>query len=159
MITAPLGATYCIDGDRVFRVHGLPHSRCGFMLVLEDRDLEVAAMTDVARSQLIGARRDGAALRISGEIDISTTTALTREILAAVESGASALDLTEVPFFGAAGVDALLGGRDAARRSGRRLRVTCSRQVMRSLRLCGYPDLDDGSVAAPGAPVRTEEHR
>ena len=112
-------------------------------------------MTDVARNRLIGVRRDGEVLRISGEIDIGTAGALTREILAAVESGVSGLDMSEVPFFGAAGVDALLSGRAAARRRGRRLRVTCSRQVLRSLRLCGFLDLGDVAVTA----ARTEEHR
>jgi anti-anti-sigma factor len=91
-------------------------------------------------TELCWAERDGEVLRLGGEIDICNAPEVTDWIVTAVRDGASHLDLSAVRFCGAAGVRALLTGRDAVCADDGRLHVICSPQVLRALWVCGLTD-------------------
>jgi anti-anti-sigma factor len=76
-------------------------------------------------------------LRLTGDIDQDNVTAVTERVIAAVNAGATHLDLSEVSFFGAAGVRAVLTGHQALPPHVTALRVTCSPIVLRVLHACG----------------------
>lgn len=87
-----------------------------------------------------------------GEVDALTGPLFVDRITEAVDeaSGAVVLDLTNVGFFGSAGIAALVEARRATRRRALSLRIVCSdRAVLVPLRVAGvldqfdvYPDLD-----------------
>lgn len=71
--------------------------------------------------------RDGDTCTVSirGDVDLSTAADLDREVVAAVDSGATAVvvDLAEVTFIDSAGINTLLKGRRHAEERGRSLRI------------------------------------
>jgi anti-anti-sigma factor len=75
-------------------------------------------------------------LLLSGEIDMSNGPVVTEWIITAVTAGATRLDLSSVSFISAAGVSALIAGRDAGRSANTRLTVVRSPMVLRVLSLC-----------------------
>jgi len=76
-------------------------------------------------------------LRLAGEIDADNAVTVTERILAAVSVGVAHLDLSEVSFFGAAGVRAVLAGHAALASDVTALQVSCSPIVLRVLHTCG----------------------
>jgi anti-anti-sigma factor len=104
----------------------------------------------VQRADSCWIRRDGAVLRISGEIDQANWAVVADNIVGAVRTGVVRVDLTEVGFCGAAGVRALLRGR-AAVPAGSVLILTCPPVVFRILEVCGLVGADRLIVTAAGA--------
>jgi anti-anti-sigma factor len=88
------------------------------------------------------ARRDGSVLRIGGEVDAFTADDVAERLVAEVRDGIAHVDLSEVEFFGAAGVRVLLAGGGAAQLQGMTLDVVCPRTVMRVLDVCAVAEED-----------------
>ena len=99
------------------------------------------------RADPYSAHRDGRVLRLTGDIDVDNWPETAERIVAGVRAGIVRLDMTQVDFFGAAGIRALLSGRDALP-PGASLEVTCGRSVFRVLQVCGLIDTD-GLVVVP----------
>jgi anti-anti-sigma factor len=87
-------------------------------------------------AELCSVRRDGTAVRLTGEIDEANWSAIAERIALEIAAGAVRLDLTQLGYCGAAGVRALLHGRRALP-SGSTLHLTCSPLVFRVLHICG----------------------
>jgi anti-anti-sigma factor len=85
---------------------------------------------------LCSARSDGGVLLLTGEIDLSNAPEVTEWVAAAVAAGVTRVDLSGVSFICAAGVTALLAGRDACLPGAAPLTVVCSPMVLRVLSLC-----------------------
>ena len=81
-------------------------------------------------------RRDGPVLRLVGDIEQGNWREVADRIAAEIRAGASRLDLTQVRFFGAAGVRALMKGCEA-RPGGVTLHLSCAPVVFRALQICG----------------------
>ena len=88
------------------------------------------------------ARRDGSVLLIGGELDAFTADEVAERLVAEVLDGVKKVDLSEVEFFGAAGVRILLAGGDAAQGQGLTLDVACPRSVLRVLDVCAVAEED-----------------
>lgn len=97
--------------------------------------------------------RDGTVLRLVGDIDLGNWAGIGRQVAADVRSGVVALDLTEVHYFGAAGVRVVLHGYEA-RPSGATLEVWCAPAVHRVLRISGVADADGLVLKEQGGAVR-----
>jgi anti-sigma B factor antagonist len=87
-------------------------------------------------------RVDGstAVLRATGEIDMTTAPVLAEEFEQAIagEPAMVVIDLSDITFFGSAGIAALLDAREQCVSVGCTLRVvTTSRPVLRSLEIAG----------------------
>jgi anti-anti-sigma factor len=95
----------------------------------------------VERAELCSVRRDGGVLRLIGDIDDGNSRQIADRIVAEVQAGVVRLDLTRVDFYGAAGVRAVLQGRDALS-PGASLHVVCSPLVFRVLHICGLVEAD-----------------
>ena len=93
-------------------------------------------------------------LRLAGEIDVDNAAVVTERIVAAVRAGVTHLDLSEVSFFGAAGVRAVLVGHAALPSPVIALRVSCSPVVLRVLHTCGLADTGRLRVVAAQVPSR-----
>ena len=76
-------------------------------------------------------------LKLAGDVDHDSAATVTQSVVAAVTAGVTHLDLSEVSFFGAAGVRALLTGYEALPAHVAALRVSCSPVVLRVLQTCG----------------------
>ncbi|MEV0570623.1 STAS domain-containing protein [Dactylosporangium sp. NPDC050588] len=78
---------------------------------------------------------DTCTVSISGDVDLSTAGDLDREVLAAIDSGATTVvvDLAEVTFIDSAGINTLLKGRRHAEEQGRQLRITNAAGVVRDV--------------------------
>lgn len=105
------------------------------------------------RAELCSVRRDGDVLRLIGDIDNDNATQIADRVIAEIHAGVVSLDLTRVYFCGAAGVRALLRGRDALP-PGVALHVTCSPLVYHVLQICGLVDADRLIVARDRADRR-----
>jgi anti-anti-sigma factor len=79
---------------------------------------------------------------IGGELDAFTADDVAERLVAEVLNGIDKVDLSEVEFFGAAGVRILLAGGDAAHAQGVTLDVACPRSVMRVLDVCAVAEED-----------------
>lgn len=106
-----------------------------------------------SRADLCSVRRDRDSLRLSGEIDVGNVAAVSARIQAEIRAGVVHLDLSEVGYCGAAGLRALLAGRDALRDRGGVLRLTCSPVVLRILRICELID-SAGMIVVPATGPR-----
>jgi anti-anti-sigma factor len=94
-------------------------------------------------------------LRVAGEIDQDNAEAVTRRVVAAVTAGVVHLDLSDVTFFGAAGVRVILAGHQILPPEAPSLRVACSPIVLRVIRTCGLAGAGRlRAVAAEGLPLR-----
>ena len=110
-------------------------------------------------AELCSVRRDGAAVRLTGEIDEANWAAIAERIALEIGAGAVHLDLTQLGYCGAAGVRALLHGRQALP-FGSTLHLTCSPLVFRVLHICGLvgaeglmiKQVDANGGRRPGAP-------
>ena len=85
---------------------------------------------------LCSIRRDGPVLRVVGDIEQANWHDVADRIAAEIRAGAACLDLTQVRFFGAAGVRALMKGCEA-RPGGVTLHLSCAPVVFRALQVCG----------------------
>jgi anti-anti-sigma factor len=94
------------------------------------------------------ARRDGSVLWIGGDLDAFTADDVAERLVAEVRNGIVKVDLSEVEFFGAAGVRILLAGGVAAQGQGVMLDVACPRSVMRVLDVCALAE-EDGVRVQP----------
>ncbi len=81
-------------------------------------------------------------MRIDGDVDVFTGDDVEELLVAEVGGGADQVDLSEVGFFGLAGVRVLQAGADAARLRGTQLEVLCPPSVLRLLEICGVADDD-----------------
>lgn len=97
-------------------------------------------------------RQDGPVLRLIGDIEQANWREVADRIAAEVRAGATRLDLTQVRFFGAAGVRALMKGCEA-RPSGVTLHLSCAPVVFRALQICGLLTMGGLVVEA-----QTDEH-
>jgi anti-anti-sigma factor len=93
------------------------------------------------RAERCSVRRDGAVLHLAGEIDADNWLEVGERIAAAVRIGIVRLDLSRMTFFGAAGVRAVLHGREALP-AGRTLHLTCAPMVFRVLEICEVGEAD-----------------
>jgi anti-anti-sigma factor len=93
------------------------------------------------RAELCSVQRDGAAVRLTGEIDEANWVMIAERIALEVGAGAVHLDLTQLRYCGAAGVRALLQGRQALP-PGSALHLSCSPPVFRVLDICGLVGAD-----------------
>ena len=93
--------------------------------------------------------RDGAVLRLAGDIDLANGMAVGDRVAAAVGAGVVTLDLTDVHHFGAAGVRVVLHGH-RARSAGATLTVRCAPAVLRVMRLSGLVGADGLEVTDDG---------
>jgi anti-anti-sigma factor len=91
------------------------------------------------RTEFFTGRRHGDVLVLSGEIDLPNAAAVSDWIASHVAAGVVHLDLSQVTYCGAAGVRALLAGRDALPPGGATLAMTCSPLVLRVLQICDLP--------------------
>jgi anti-anti-sigma regulatory factor len=73
--------------------------------------------------------------------------------VAHVASGVEHVDLSEVTFCSAAGVRALLTGRDTLPPGVETLRLTCSPLVLRVLHLCGLSTAERLTIVAADPPT------
>jgi anti-anti-sigma factor len=89
--------------------------------------------------------RDGAVLRLVGDIDLGNWFGVGNRVAAAVGAGVRTLDLTEVHYFGAAGVRVVLHGH-GARSEGATLEVRCAPAVFRVMRISGLVGADGLAV-------------
>ena len=105
------------------------------------------------RAELCSVRRDGGVLCLTGDIDNGNAVQTADRIVAEIRAGVVRLDLSGVDFCGAAGVQALLQGRDALP-PGAVLHVTCSPMVYRVLHICGLVDADRLIVTRAGTDGR-----
>ena len=99
-----------------------------------------------------GLIRSGHRLAVSGEIDEANASALGKHIGAAFGTGVTVVDLSEVTFFSAAGLRAVLGLGPIATRHGVDVRVRCSPQVWRVVELCGIPSIGGLLLEPPRRP-------
>lgn len=95
---------------------------------------------------LWAARSDGVTLQVSGALDVNTADDVADRLVAEVLGGITQIDLSGVEFCAAAGVRALLAGRETARARGLVLLLRCSPPVVRVLELCGLIELDGWRV-------------
>lgn len=95
-------------------------------------------------------QRIGDELRFVGAIDASNAEDLAARATAEVKTGVACLDLSQVRFFGAAGVRMLFAVHAAALDGG--MRVVCSPEVMRTLRVCRVTRVDGLPVTAAPDP-------
>jgi anti-sigma B factor antagonist len=89
-------------------------------------------------------RQDGSAvvLRATGEIDMNTAPVLTEEFEKAIGPPLVVVDLSDVTFFGSAGIAALLDAREQCEGAGSELRlVATNHPVLRSLEIAGVLEL------------------
>jgi anti-anti-sigma factor len=98
-------------------------------------------VTESSRITRCALYRDGAVLRLVGDIDIGNWVGVGSQVAAEVGAGVVTLDLTEVHYFGAAGVRVVLTGH-AARPSGATLEVRCAPAVFRVMRISGLVGAD-----------------
>ncbi|RZU52988.1 anti-anti-sigma regulatory factor [Krasilnikovia cinnamomea] len=93
-------------------------------------------MAEPFRADVCSTRRDGAVLHVTGDIDQGNWVDVADRIAAEVRAGVLHLDLTRVSFFGAAGVRAVMHGRDAVP-PGVTLQVSCAPMAFRAMQICG----------------------
>ena len=93
--------------------------------------------------------RDGAVLRLVGDIDLGNWAGVGRRVAAEVGAGVVTLDLTEVHYFGAAGIRVVLHAHEA-RSSGATLEVRCAPAVFRVMRISGLVGADGLRVTEYG---------
>ena len=93
-------------------------------------------MTKPYRATRCAIYRDGAVLRLVGDIDVGNSAGVGRRVAAEVGAGVVTLDLTEVHYFGSAGVRVVLTGH-RARSAGATLEVRCAPGVYRVMRISG----------------------
>lgn len=105
------------------------------------------------RRPLCGVQRIGDELWFFGEIDESNTEDVTTRAVAEVGEGIVGLDLSQVRFFGAAGIRILSAIGSAATSPDGGMRVVCSPEVMRTLRVCRVTGID-GLLLAVAPEVR-----
>jgi len=90
-------------------------------------------------------REDGERILVHGEMDLSTSAVVDREVRRAEESDAASivLDLDELEFLDAAGVQMLLDASARSRTDGNRLRITraSAPQVQRVFELTGVGEM------------------
>lgn len=98
-------------------------------------------MTEPFRTTRCSLYRDGAVLRLVGDIDLANWVGVSGRVAAEVGAGVVTLDLTEVHYFGAAGVRVVLTGL-GARSSGGPLEVRCAPAVFRVMRISGLVGTD-----------------
>jgi anti-anti-sigma factor len=96
----------------------------------------------VRRPPLCGVQRVGDQLLFFGEIDESNADELATRAVAEIRAGVVRLDLSQVRFFAAAGVRMMSAARIATNSHDAGLRVVCSPEVMRTLRMCRYTGVD-----------------
>jgi anti-anti-sigma factor len=85
-----------------------------------------------------------------GEIDESNADGLAERAVAEIRAGVACLDLSQVRFFGAAGVRMMFALRAAAASLDGGVRVVCSPEVMRTLQVCRLTAVDGlWMMAAP----------
>ncbi len=106
-------------------------------------------MAEPVHAEMCAVERDGAVLRLTGDIDEANLHDVTERVVAAVRAGVEHLDLRRVGHCGAAGVRAVLEGRDALP-PGATLRVDCSPSAFRILHICGLVGADGLSIGQPG---------
>jgi anti-anti-sigma regulatory factor len=87
-------------------------------------------------------RRVDDELWFSGAVDESNADDLAARAVAEIRAGVVCLDLSQVWFFGAAGTRMMFAARAAAAALDVRMRVVCSREVMRTLELCRLTAVD-----------------
>jgi anti-anti-sigma factor len=92
-------------------------------------------------------RRDGPVLRLIGDIEQANWQDVADRIAAEIRAGAVRLDLTQVRFFGAAGVRALMKGCEA-RPGDVILQLSCAPVVFRALQICGLLNISGLVVEA-----------
>lgn len=81
-------------------------------------------------------------LRATGEIDMNTAPVLAEEVGKAIGPELVVVDLSDVTFFGSAGIAALLDAREQYEGAGSRLRLVAARgPVPRSLEIAGVLEL------------------
>lgn len=107
-------------------------------------------MTEPPRTTRCSLYRDGAVLRLVGDIDLGNWVGVSSRVAAEVGAGVVTLDLTEVHYFGSAGVRVVLTGY-GARSTGGILAVRCAPAVFRVLRVSGLVGTDGLVVTQGGA--------
>lgn len=80
--------------------------------------------------------RDGATVRLAGDIDVGNWVDIGGRVAAEVGTGCRYLDLTAMRYFGAAGVRVVLKAH-GARPAGVTLQVVCAPSVFRVMRISG----------------------
>ena len=93
--------------------------------------------------------RDGAVLRLIGDIDLANRAQVGDRVAAEVGAGVVTLDLTDVHYFGAAGIQVVLHGYEA-RPPGATLDVRCAPAVFRVMRISGLVDAPELVVTEHG---------
>jgi anti-anti-sigma factor len=111
------------------------------------------ASEPAARRLRCDVQRIGDELWFSGAVDESNADDLTALAVAEIRAGIVCLDLSQVRFFAAAGIRLLFATRSAAAALDGRVRVVCSREVMRTLELCRLTAID-GLRMSPAPPSR-----
>jgi anti-anti-sigma factor len=90
-------------------------------------------------------REDGERIQVNGEMDLATSVMVDREVRRAEASDATSivLDLDQLEFLDASGVQMLLDASARSRTDGNRLRITraSAPQVQRVIELTGVGDL------------------
>ncbi|MCW2718249.1 STAS domain-containing protein [Pseudonocardia sp.] len=116
-------------------------------------------LEDLVQVTMLRLGPDISVLRVTGEIDILTASALEHSALTELATGLSVLvvDLRHVTFFGASGVAALLNVQDESSRAGATLYLSrLSPSVQRAMDLLRITDRFDGPEPARAArPIRT----
>jgi anti-anti-sigma factor len=102
----------------------------------------VTSSSERPETALWSAHRDGPVLRVSGALDALTFDEVAERLTAEIAAGVSQIDLSGVSTCAAAGVRALLSGREAARARRLVLSLGCPPEVARVLDLCGVAELD-----------------
>jgi anti-anti-sigma regulatory factor len=108
------------------------------------------------RRTLCGVQRTGDELWFFGEIDESNADNLASRATAEIRAGATCLNLSQVWFFAAAGRRIVLAAQSSAPSRDGGIRVVCSPEAMRALRLGQLAGLDGLRLTA--APEATD-HR
>ncbi len=98
-------------------------------------------------------RREGHVLRLVGEIDDANAARVTERVVADVRAGVDRIDLSGVHYCGAAGIRAVLAGRDALP-PGAVLELICSPAVSRAVWVCGVTSAPDLTVTPATDPRR-----
>nr|WP_225955096.1 STAS domain-containing protein [Kibdelosporangium phytohabitans] len=83
-------------------------------------------------------------LHVAGEIDMSTAPMLAEECDQAIDSSTDrvVVDLTDVTFFGSAGLAVLLDARQRGEQAGVQIRLVAgNRPVLRSIEIAGVQDM------------------
>ena len=93
-------------------------------------------------TSLWSGHREGSVLRIRGDVDVFTAEDIEERLVTEVLDGAVQVDLSEVEFFGLAGVRVLQAGADVARSRGAVREIQCPPAVMRLLEICGVEEDD-----------------